>query len=70
MAVRVVASPSIPSKISYPWLGTDGFRVVLFARPGVGTVVGGGDKIASHHSTWKMEAFREYDGEITLSSAA
>lgn len=59
--------------ITFPKLMvSDGGRVVLFERHGVGTIVGSivsqEFEVGSYSSSWAMDCFRDFHGEVTISS--
>lgn len=63
------ATPTPPPR-KYPWLGTDGSRIVLFSGPGVGTVLKNstGIDIGRNYGTWIMTPFTEVpsDEEVVI----
>ena len=69
MSVKVSLKEKVNNKKEFPKLMIAGAGVVvLFNRDCEGTVVGGEEyETIGHYSTgWDMEAFKDYEGEITL----
>ena len=57
----------------YPWIGiAEGGELVLFVGDSEGVAVDNGpregDEVGHYSSTWRMDAFTEFKGSVTLSN--
>lgn len=75
MKINTTTNPMRPSEEikMYPWLGMmNNMVVVLFLRECVGTVINHRDPLnyplGTHRSTWLMDDFVPYYGEIRIES--
>ena len=52
----------------YPWIGTNAEIVVLFYKPGIGTVIGEGNHylLGFHKDDWNMSQFQDFTGGLTM----
>lgn len=74
MKISTTTNPmKIREQRTYPWLGVmSNLVVVLFSKEKVGTVVNQMDlpnyPLGTHQTTWEMDCFQPYYGEVRIMS--
>jgi len=69
--MKVKVTTTKRKALPYPKLMTDGEGlIVLMYCDGIGTVVTGSLAYTTgfHYSLWRMEAFKDFEGEVLLSN--